>query len=122
MSSITREKCATCYGEGVVGGGFRGPEECPDCHGLGRLASASVLTERRLRDLERQYAQQGGQLGQDVAWLVGEVRRAHHALSQVFTAAQDADEGDERAAKLRFVSNQVLGYYDVQDPRPAEDE
>ena len=114
MSSLDQEKCGTCYGEGVVYSGVGGPGDCPDCHGLGRLPSGTVLTERRLRDLESQYARQGGAAEQDVRWLVGEVRRAHHVLMQVFSAAQDADEKDPTAAKLRFLSNEVLGYYPVE--------
>lgn len=114
MAGIAQEKCGTCYGEGVVYVGVRGPDDCPDCMGLGTLPSSSVLTERRLRDLERVYAKRGGEVEQDICWLVGEVRRAHHVLLQVLAAAQDADEGDATAAKLRFLANQVLGYYEVE--------
>ena len=118
MAGIAREKCGSCYGEGVVYSSVRGPADCPDCMGLGYLPSSTVLTERRLRDLEQGYEHtrelDPAKVKQDIRWLTGEVRRAHHALAQVFAAADDADEGDEAAAKIRFLVNEVLGYYDVE--------
>jgi len=115
MGGIAREKCATCYGEGVTYSGVRGPSDCPDCHGLGMLPSSSVLTERRLRDLEGKYTKRGDEAGQDVGWLVGEVRRAHHALVAIFTAADEQAEDDPVARKVRFLANQVLGYYEIEE-------
>jgi len=43
-----------------------------------------------------------------------DLERWHHALAQVFAAADDADEGDEAAAKIRFLVNEGLSYYDVE--------
>ncbi len=108
--SSNAQRCATCYGEGAVGG-QHGPEACPDCHGLGTLPSATVLTERRLRELEAGYASRGDRVGQDVAWLAGEVRRAHHALIQILAASQDAAQDDPTSAQIRGLANSVLNLY-----------
>jgi len=104
------EHCATCYGEGVVGS-LHGPATCSDCHGIGTLPTATVLTERRLRELELTHGERGDQLGKDVQWLTTEVRRAHHALIQILAASQDADDDDALAAQIRGLSNSILGFY-----------
>jgi hypothetical protein len=104
-------KCWTCYGEGVTTS-EHGPRNCPDCGGLGMLPSPLVLTEWRLRELERAYGEHG-QAGQDVSWLIAEVRRAHHVLVQILAASQDADENDAIASKIRFLANEVLRVYAV---------
>ncbi|MDH5675653.1 MAG: hypothetical protein OEZ06_26250 [Myxococcales bacterium] len=114
MEISNSERCATCYGEGAVGS-THGPQACPDCEGIGFLPSATVLTERRLRELERVYARQGGQVGQDVQWLATEVRRAHHALVQILAASQEADESDAAAAQIRGLANSVLNMYRERD-------
>jgi hypothetical protein len=110
------QACATCYGEGTTGD--LGP--CPDCAGMGVLPSGLVLTEWRLRELERNYGKQGGEAGQDVAWLISEVRRAHHALLQILAASQDMEHDAqddagryEAARKAQFLANEVLGMYPV---------
>jgi hypothetical protein len=82
------------------------------------LPSPLVLTEWRLRELERAYGERG-QAGQDVSWLIAEVRRAHHVLVQILAASQDADENDAIASKIRFLANEVLRVYAVA---PAETE
>jgi hypothetical protein len=99
-------KCWTCY----VTTGDHGPRNCPDCGGLGQLPSPLVLTEWRLRELERSYSG-GGQAGQDVGWLISEVRKAHHALVQILAAGQEADDGDAIATRIRFLANEVLQVY-----------
>lgn len=104
-----KEKCATCYGEGCVSS-ERGPKDCPDCLGMGMLPSATVLTERRLRELEKSYSERGGEEGRDVGWLVGEVRRAHHVLLQILAASQDADE-DDTSKRIKYLANDVLAIY-----------
>jgi hypothetical protein len=106
--------CATCYGEGTVTT-EQGPSTCPDCAGLGQLPSPLVLTESRLRELERLYGKLGGETAQDVQWLVSEVRRAHHALVQILAASHDtADDADPIASKIKFLANDVLGVYPVK--------
>ena len=115
MSSAV-EKCVTCYGEGTVGSD-RGPARCPDCSGLGTLPSQTVLTERRLRELERICTHPGVDLSRDVEWLVTEVRRSQHALLQILAASQDADPDDTRAAQIRGLANDVLCVY---APSPIE--
>lgn len=110
MPQSTDVKCWTCYGEGVVSG-LRGPEACRDCGGEGVLPSALVLTEWRLRELERGYERAGGDTARDVGWLVGEVRRAHHALMQILAASQDADANDGLLTRIKFLANDVLRVY-----------
>lgn len=108
----TTQECVTCRGTGETGSEF-GPETCQDCAGLGSLPSATVLTERRLRELERIHAEQG-EFARDMRWLVSEVRRGQHALMQILAASQEVPEGDPIGAKIRFLSNEVLGMYTVQ--------
>jgi len=104
------EKCATCYGKGVQ---FRdmGPETCPDCAGLGELPSASVLRERRLRELEQRYEESEHEAWTHVRWLITEVRRSHHALLQILAASLEAPASDPTASKIRFLANDVIGLY-----------
>ena len=109
-------KCWTCYGEGVTTS-EQGPRSCPDCGGLGMLPSPLVLTEWRLRELERVYGERG-QAGQDVSWLIAEVRRAHHVLVQILAASQDADDSDPIASRIRFLANDVLRVYAVSPHDP----
>lgn len=105
-------KCASCYGEGVISG-ITGPQACPDCGGVGALPSSNTLTERRLRDIETEYARRGGQTETDVRWLVDEVRRSKHALLQILAAAQDAAAEDAFASQVRFLANGALDLYPV---------
>jgi hypothetical protein len=125
-SPTSTERCATCYGEGVQ---FLdvGPQTCPDCCGLGDLPSASVLRERRLRELEELYEgrQQDSEAWRHVRWLVSEVRRSQHALLQILAASQDAEGDDPVLKKIRFLANDVLGLYrpraldETEDSTPA---
>jgi hypothetical protein len=109
MADDKNVRCWTCYGEGVTSG-EQGLRSCPDCGGVGRLPSPPVLTESRLREIERVYGDQG-QAAQDVGWLVAEVRRAQHALTQILAASQDADPADATASRIKFLANDVLGMY-----------
>ena len=113
MSQSKHVKCWTCYGEGVVSGA-RGPEACGDCGGEGVLPSALVLTEWRLRELERGYERLGGDAARDVGWLVSEVRLAHQALTQILAASQDADANDPLLTRIKFIANDVLHLYPPQ--------
>lgn len=113
------EQCATCFGEGSVASEF-GPEVCPDCCGLGTLPSASVLRERRLRELERIHVG-AGEIGRDVHYLVHEVRTAQHALTQIMAAAMERPADDPLGAKIRFLANQFLGFYPLH-PHRDDDE
>lgn len=117
MSRDELQRCATCYGTGETGSEY-GPQTCVDCAGLGQLPSGVVLTERRLRELERIHAG-AGELGDDVRWLVAEVRRARHSLLQILAASQDLPEEDPIGAKIRYLSNEVLGLYTVQSTANA---
>lgn len=117
-TSATPHRCQTCFGTGETSG-IEGVVACPDCFGLGTLPSATVLVERRLRDLERQYASTGTQAALDVRWLVDEVRRSRHALVQILAASADGDAGSEAdralSKKVMFLANDVLDYFPVED-------
>jgi len=104
------ERCVTCHGEGVTGS-EQGPLTCPDCAGRGELPSGLVRTEWRLRELERIHAAQHGETGQDMRWLIGEVRRAHHALLQILAASQDGDDSEPTLTRIKFLANDVLSVY-----------
>jgi hypothetical protein len=116
VSSHSAQSCRSCDGQGTV---FRdyGPEPCGSCLGLGQLPSASVLTERRLRELEQAYDGRDRETAQHVRWLTSEVRRAHHALLQILAAGQEAPQEDTIARKIRFLANDVLAVY---PPAPRE--
>jgi hypothetical protein len=123
MSESTSEVCGTCYGEGATPS-EHGQLTCVDCAGTGRLPSGLVRTEWRLRELERIYAAGSGigALGvgqgtapEDVRWLVGEVRRAHHALLQILAVADDTDAvADPALTRIKFLSNAVLSMYPLK--------
>ncbi len=113
MNTDAIQACGTCYGQGVASSDLA---PCADCGGVGRLPGALVLTERRLRELEQSYGARGGETESDVRWLVGEVRRAQHALVQILAASQDADDDDAIATKIKFLANDVLHVY---PKRPA---
>jgi hypothetical protein len=105
--------CGTCHGEGVTGS-EQGPLVCIDCAGLGSLPSGLVRAEWRLRELERIYANHAGEPGQDMRWLIAEVRRAQHALLQILAASQDAASGDPSLTRIQFLANDVLGLYEKE--------
>lgn len=111
------ERCVTCHGEGELGG-ENGPETCPDCCGLGRLPPAHTLRERRLRELEERYKAQP-ELARDVKYLAHEVRAAHHTLLQVMATAMDAPATDAWASRVRFLCNQAIGLYALDDEDQA---
>jgi hypothetical protein len=104
------EVCGTCGGEGVTGS-ESGPLTCLDCAGTGRLPSGLVRTEWRLRELERIHAAASGEVGQDIQWLINEVRRAHHALLQILAASDDLDESQPTGRRIKFLANDVLNVY-----------
>jgi hypothetical protein len=110
VSTPAAQTCRSCDGQGTV---FRdyGPEPCASCLGLGQLPSASVLTEQRLREIEKSHEGRNLEASVDVRWLAAEVRRAHHALLQILAASQDLDADDAIAKKIRFLANDVLAVY-----------
>ena len=107
---MTSEVCTTCHGEGVTAS-EQGPLTCLDCAGLGQLPSGLVRTEWRLRELERIYANQSGEAGQDIHWLVSEIRRAHHALLQILAVSQDIEGETTSVSRIKFLANDVLSVY-----------
>jgi hypothetical protein len=111
--STTSDVCNTCHGEGVTGS-EQGPLTCLDCAGIGRLPSGLVRTEWRLRELERVYAALSGEHGQDLRWLVSEVRRSHQAMLQILAASDDVDESNPTLRRIKFLANDVLGLYPTQ--------
>ena len=91
-----------------------GPLTCLDCAGLGKLPGGLVRTEWRLRELERIYRDLGGEHGQDLRWLIAELRRSHEALLQILAVSQDladSDEGDSGLSRIKFLANDVIGVY-----------
>ena len=110
---MSSEQCTTCQGEGVTAS-EQGPLPCIDCAGVGQLPSGLVRTEWRLRELERIYANQSGELAQDFRWLVTQLRRSHHALLQILAASQDVDDDNPSATRIRFLANDVLSVYPKQ--------
>ena len=112
--ATTSDICGTCHGEGVTGS-EQGLLTCLDCAGIGKLPSGLVRTEWRLRELERVYAAVSGEQGQDMRWLIAEVRRTHHTLLQVLAASVDVDSADPALARIKFLANDVLGLYPVTD-------
>lgn len=107
---MTSEVCTTCHGEGITAS-EQGPLTCLDCAGLGQLPSGLVRTEWRLRELERIYATQSGEVGQDIHWLVSEIRRAHHALLQILAVSQDIEGEATSVSRIKFLANGVLSVY-----------
>jgi hypothetical protein len=99
-----------------------GPELCADCCGLGELPPASVLSERRLRELEQRYERRDEETSRDVRWLVGEIRSAHHTLLKILAASLEAAPDDSIAKQIRFLANDVLGVYaPANGDAPARD-
>jgi hypothetical protein len=113
MEREAGEKCLTCFGLGMVSG-ISGLEDCPDCAGLGLPPSETVRIERQLRTIESRAAQLNGEVKVDTEWLVFEVRRARHALMQIFSVSQELDQDDALVKKLRFLANGALGMYAVE--------
>jgi len=103
--------CMTCAGSGEMANEY-GPADCRDCAGLGQLPSASVLRERRLRELELIHSG-ASEAAADVRFLVQEVRTAQHVMLQIMAAAMERPEGDELGAKIRFLANHFLELYPV---------
>jgi len=104
------ETCGTCYGEGSIAS-ESGPLACADCAGEGVLPSGLVRTEWRLRELESIYATMTGEQAQDIGWLIGEVRRAHHVLLQILAVSQDAENEAVSLTRIKFLANDVLSVY-----------
>jgi hypothetical protein len=107
----------TCQGEGVVPS-ESGPLTCADCAGLGKLPGGLVRTEWRLRELERIYRDADGERGQDLHWLISELRRSHEALLQILAVSQDLElpaSESSGLARIKFLANDVIGVYARQD-------
>jgi hypothetical protein len=117
-TAATSDLCMTCQGEGVTAS-ESGPLTCADCAGLGKLPGGLVRTEWRLRELERIYRDLGGEQGQDMHWLVNELRRSHQALLQILAVSQDLQLQTPSEAsglsRIKFLANDVIGVYVKQD-------
>ena len=111
--AATKDTCITCQGEGVTPS-ESGPLTCVDCAGLGHLPGGLVRTEWRLRELERIYRGLGGEQGQDLHWLIAELRRSHHALLQILAVSQDLEvpsmDGNS-LSRIKYLANDVIGVY-----------
>jgi hypothetical protein len=116
MSTPAAADCSTCYGQGEIVTD-QGALVCRDCMGHGKIAGRLELLEWRLRDVEQAHRGSGHGCDDDVRWLVTEVRRSRDALLQILARCQDAPEGDELAADLRYLANGCLGLYAIEKPR-----
>ena len=112
MEPISQETCLTCLGAGEISS-ERGIARCPDCDGTGKVGDIYLRTEHQIREIEMRASRLTGEAAQDLAWLVGELRRSRRALMNVLTAAQDAQASDELNARIRFVANEALKIYQV---------
>lgn len=115
--AATNDVCMTCQGEGVTPS-ESGPLTCGDCAGLGKLPSGLVRTEWRLRELERVYRDTSGEHGQDLHWLIAELRRSHQALLQILAVSQDLElpaPENTGLSRIKFLANDVIGVYARQD-------
>lgn len=91
-----------------------GPLTCADCAGLGKLPGGLVRTEWRLRELERIYRDLGGEHGQDLRWLIAELRRSHEALLQILAVSQDLEVpsvDSNGLSRIKYLANDVIGVY-----------
>ncbi|MFT3927678.1 MAG: hypothetical protein QM778_34425 [Myxococcales bacterium] len=105
--------CASCAGSGELPTDY-GAVDCPDCGGAGFLPSKSVLVEWRSRDVERVIAAEAEVGVQDVRWLLGELRAARSALTDVIALAHDIAEADQDIAmRIRVTASRALGLYEV---------
>jgi hypothetical protein len=103
-------ECITCYGTGEVVT-EQGGISCPDCYGEGRTGEANV--EWRLRALEGRY-NDGGEIAQDVQWLLHELRRSRESLVRILTLCQEGDESDGLLRDVKYEANKALGFYDPE--------
>lgn len=110
MTATPPDTCATCYGEGEIVTD-QGAFLCRDCMGHGKLAGRLELFEWRLREVESSQLAAGSDGGEDLRWLITEVRRSRDALLQILARCQDAPEGDALAADVRYLANGCLGLY-----------
>lgn len=116
-TAATSDVCMTCQGEGVTPS-ESGPLTCADCAGLGKLPSGLVRTEWRLRELERVYRDTSGEHGQDLHWLIQELRRSHQALLQILAVSHDIElpaPENTGLSRIKFLANDVIGVYARQD-------
>jgi len=110
-------RCQSCHGTGEIGTEF-GLASCPDCGGAGYLPSPHVLVEWRARDIERTHGTGTTAVARDVRFLLAELRRSRDALTEITALAQELDDSNPVAARLRFTASQALRLYEVTAERP----
>jgi len=106
-----KSACLTCYGQGETANEW-GLAACPDCGGAGALPPRDVLTEWRLRAIEKAYLSSETEPARDVAWLAFELRRSRDALVQILALSQEGLEPDATAKRIRYLANDALGVYE----------
>ena len=112
-------QCLSCNGSGEMPTDY-GSVDCPDCGGAGILPSKNVLTDWRMRDIERACAANTHPTPADVRWLMAELRAARQALNEVIALAHDIEDPNAIALRIRFAANRALGLYPVKlDPHTA---
>ena len=112
-------RCQSCLGTGEVGSEY-GPASCPDCGGVGYLPSPHMLVEWRARDIERAHAGGTTAVARDVRFLLAELRRARDALTDITALAQELDDANPVAARLRYTASQALRLYQVVAEEPGK--
>ena len=110
-------RCQSCHGTGEIGSEF-GLASCPDCGGAGYLPSAHMLVEWRARDIERAHGSGTTAVARDVRFLLAELRRSRDALTEITALAQELDDSNPVAARLRYTASQALRLYEVTAERP----
>jgi len=93
--------------------GERGPGDCPDCGGTGRLPSRATLVDWRSRDIDRAAASGRALSPDDARWLISELRTARSALTQIIALAHDIEGNEAIAVRIRFAANKALGLYET---------
>jgi hypothetical protein len=114
-------RCRSCVGTGEAPTDY-GIVDCPDCGGGGYLPTKNVLVDWLARDIERAVEKGRTPEPTDVRWLLGELRLARAALTEIIALAHDAQDPDDIALRIRFAANRALGVYDVAPHSDAPDE
>jgi hypothetical protein len=109
----TSTQCLSCSGSGEIPSDY-GSLDCPDCGGAGILPSKNVLTDWRMRDIERAHAAPSDPTSSEVRWLVAELRNSRQALNEIIALAHDIEDSNVIGQRIRFAANRALGLYPVR--------
>src|SRR5688500_7059636 len=96
-------RCGSCFGTGDAPSDYGGVT-WPDCGGVGYLPTKNVLVDWRARDIERAVEAGRNAEPADVRWLLGELRNARAALTEIIALAHDSNDPDAIALRIRFTA------------------